>query len=484
MFDINAGTWLTVTTRGTPMPQLNSLSLVLKDNVIWTFGGCATGTFYNNFAALYIDISLQASNFFASGTGISTAFAGLTNNFTVSILQSTQISNETSSQSSFLWGERILWATDLDFTVLILGTSNSDGSTIVLQITKKDTKNFIDNLDGTYTIKYPLLSGSNYQMFITYSIDSIDYDIPGSPFQLTTIPSTYSNSRSECYGPRLLTPYQKHFAYFTVTLKDIYANPINATSTNFALFKVLINNITIAEQVSYSIIVVGNADNTATVNSYRITYMTPEVSSYNLYVYYDNTLVGDKSYSISAYESIEVTTTVQTAVLAFAIVTAILLGLCIIGLAILYSNPIIIACSRSLMLIYIIGGIVLISGVWLKTDISNLNDSICNQSPWLIGVGFIICAGSVIYKLFCISRMSNTSNAARPIRMKDEEWVMAIVGLVLLECILQIIKFYVDPSFVTTQALTSNSLITYQTCGSNSSTFSVILYGYKALILV
>lgn len=54
-----------------------SFSMLMVGKTLWTFGGCASSNFYNTLSAINLDVSLSASNFYAHGTGISTAVAGV-----------------------------------------------------------------------------------------------------------------------------------------------------------------------------------------------------------------------------------------------------------------------------------------------------------------------------------------------------------------------------------------------------------------------
>lgn len=71
------GDWLTITVWGTPMSQLWSFSMMMSGNILWPYGGCAGSDFFNTFAAIYLDVSLSASNFYANGTGIRSATSGV-----------------------------------------------------------------------------------------------------------------------------------------------------------------------------------------------------------------------------------------------------------------------------------------------------------------------------------------------------------------------------------------------------------------------
>ena len=181
VYDFNRMEWLIVNVYGTKMTAAWSISGVLVNNAICIYAGNDLSVFYNNFAIIYPDIVFTDHNFYVSASSLSSAVAGVSSSFVVQMR-----SYEYSSSNEILWGDVLPWATDLDFSILFVGTSNVDGNGVVTSYSKKDTENFIDNLDGTYTINYVLNSGSEFKVFISYyDLDKNERDeILGSPFSV------------------------------------------------------------------------------------------------------------------------------------------------------------------------------------------------------------------------------------------------------------------------------------------------------------
>ena len=482
-YDVVLNDWLTVVVHGTPMNPVWSFAAKLLNNAIWTFAGCSSpGTFYNNLASLQLDVVLLASNFYAFGKGVYAATSAVQTFFTVAVRNSTQV-NSLNLQSSYVWGAPILWATSLDFSIVLVGTSNSDGSTIVQEISKADTSAFIDNQDSTYNLSYTLTSGSSYQMFITYKVNGVTNAIPGSPFLIDVFPGAIQAARSSCYGTGLITPVQGHFAYFYLVLRDQYSNPVNASVDSLQWLTFAINDLSaLFDSSTLSLVGVHDAGNLYSVSIIRVRYYVLMSGSYSLSVNYSNSSVSGSPFSVSAYVSVEVSSSLELGAFAFCIVCLVFVCCCMVGVTCFWNHPVIKASSLNLMLLTGVGCLFAIAGVWIRVYVEKLTNIECIISPWLIGTGFVFACGCIFFKTYRISKIF-ASHQLQIIKIGDFELLRPVLALFILESSLQILRYYLDPATVQTYSLSSNSLLTYQACGSKNLWFSFALYGYKAVLL-
>lgn len=172
-------------------------------------------------------------------------------------------------------------------------------------------------------------SGSSYKMFISYTLNEVTTSIPGSPFKIIVSPADVYAPRSICSGTGLLSPVQEHKAYFLLSLKDFYQNPIAATTAHLSLLDVRIGS-SVPSSLATSVLQVGSSKNPYQYAVVYIEYMVPTLGNYDLHVSYNGSAVKGSPFSISAQESIEVSTGLQTAALAFCILTALVALSCIV----------------------------------------------------------------------------------------------------------------------------------------------------------
>ena len=397
-------------------------------------------------------------------------------------MNSTHVNTSSNSRSAYDWKDIIPWATALDFNIILVGTSNSDGSTIVNQISKSVTNNFVDHLDGSYTIKYRLTSGSSYKMFISYTLNEITTSIPGSPFTITVSPSNVAPLRSISSGTGLLTPVQEHTTSFLIALKDLYSNPISASSDYVSYLSFSINGDSSLCTFTTSVLSVGNSKNPYSYAVFSVEYMTPKLGSYLLSVKYNNTDLRSSPYSVSAYESVEVSSSVEVVAFALCVLCIVIAVACFALMIIFYSHPVIRAAAQNMMFTVIGGAVVVVIGVWIRVYVSDLDTARCTVSPWLIGIGFVLCCSAIFFKSYRISKIF-TSKSLKTVKIVDSDLILPLLGIILLESILQVARYFVDPATVRTVPLSSNALLTYQTCKSEGFLFPALLYGYKAIML-
>jgi uncharacterized membrane protein YciS (DUF1049 family) len=236
VWDRTHSQWRKLKVTGGGVTQRWSHKMVsIGDDEIIMFGGefQSTGTQYQpGVWKLSVGLQILPSYLNASGPGLISTVAGQDSTFTIEVrklLASGQQGTQILSYGNGL---------DNDMIVEIAGQDPSNPNIIVTQI-----GSLSDNLDGTYTVVYNMLSGIN----VIVAIRLFGTEIPGSPFSITLSAAEFSAITSQA---KLIT-LDQGFAPFradhvvTITPTDLYGNVLtfDAIVSEGAVFKVTVNGI-------------------------------------------------------------------------------------------------------------------------------------------------------------------------------------------------------------------------------------------------
>lgn len=457
-YNILSGKWMTINVKGDPMSIRWSHTMHVMNNALVIYAGCAGSLFYNSLHAILLDVSVGFQNFFVYGTGVSQASAGNETSFFVAIRNS--VNSTVNGVTTYTWGEQIEWASTLPFSVDLIGSSSLDSRDVQLS---KGVSTPLGN--GNYKVTYTVTSGTSYKLFVRYD----NQEVPNSPFKVTVLPSVVASNRVLPYGNAIKSVVHDQLSTFFVLLRDTYFNPISADSGHVSRISLQVDGVAIPSTVT----VVFSFEQQK--NVLQVVYVAPAKSGFSLRVFWETREVG--AYSVTGFESVEVGDKSRTAVLAFAIVNLVLWVGCCIGLLIYWQHPVMKASSTTFMSVVLFGAGLVIAGVIIRS--MPASDSVCVSSPWLVGVGFLLATTCLFVKSWRISKIFN-NDSLTPIRIKDTDLFQPIVALVLIECIIHAVRLGTDSPHLSTKSLSSNAILTYQTCTSDPA-WSYALYGFKAV---
>ena len=493
-YDTLSSTWTSVRAVGSPMSGRRSHTSAIIDNIIYNYGGWSDQEVFDDITGIMHDATVLASNFYTTGS-ISNVTAGQLNSITIQIRASNLLINGSNSISSYSWGDNLLWGNNLDFSLSLVGYSNYDSSIVYKQYSRKDSNNFIDHGNSTYTIYYTLETGTYYTMSVTYTVNDVATDIPGSPFSLNVHPSSVDFSKLVVFGDGTVQAVKAQTTHFYVMFRDAYYNPIPATSTLMSQLSFNLTSQSSLVILSSSKTAVTSGDWDASVFSIYTTnklsnppvaialiqYTQPEISQYTLSVAFDNQLL-TQSYSVATYDSVEVSSSLENGAFGFMIFVLIIALICFIFLVVFWENSVIRASSQNFLICVVFGAIVSIAGIWIRIYVGNLTDANCTESMWLVDMGFLLYVVPIFMKSHFVSKIESSYNGF--VLVDNFGLLVPLLCLFTIECIISAVQYSYYPQRVLLYSLPNQSYLTYHDCGSSSYIFEALLYGYKAIILI
>lgn len=181
-------------------------------------------------------------------------------------------------------------------------------------------------------MNYVPTSAFIWSLVVFYSADGNSYEIPGSPFKVYAVAGAPYVPNFLCFGKSPLGAVKEGSSHFFVLIRDQNFNPINASSAGLLTSQFSFYAGSSSLPFSSSIVTSGDWDpdffavlksqGIPTPSVYRIDYTAPS-SDFQVKLKYGATYASTTP-SITTYNSVEVSSTMQTAVLVVTILTMIL----------------------------------------------------------------------------------------------------------------------------------------------------------------
>lgn len=455
-YDIYNNIWIEMSNLGTPMQKLWSHTALLINNYIYVIGGCAPPVFTNDIKTLMLNISLDHKNMVLQNKGNIISYAGAKTTIQLKVKNLENLNNE-----------YIDWATGLSkfFDINVIGIDNSN-----ILFVKGD---IFEINQGIYNIEFTINKGNNLKLYVQYR----GRDIPNSPFSIENIPNKVSPEKSIVSSKYLNNAVKGKLVKLFFTFFDQFSNVISDQN----IIKIFSENMTFTINNK---VIKSKKDFDA---NFYVEYEIPKISDYLLEIKLNENHFFGSPFSVKTYDSIEIKSDVRDGFAYLSIIGYIYIVVLIIVLYKKKNLSVIKASSINFMAMILIGAIVTLTGLLLKTQssllyISQRDALYCSISFFLTNLGFMLVFGSLLLKSYRIMKIFSSSNY-QVVNISDYELFIVITFFVLIEILINGLRYFFSPFIIEYRILESNPVLDYYICSADSL-WSIISYSYKLIMIL